>query len=203
MATLVPAISRTVSRTSETSWDSDNGLRHGPGPTRQRVSMEEYYQSQLTIISRRQSAFEGPGNLDDPPPYDAAINGLGFIPTRLKIQPREDEGRERLPAYSCSILIRAVLDKKMELETAVHTAFDRKWHKVFVELQGTALRIYKTKSAGIFADGGGPNTSADLPPYLKPGELLKIYSLQHADVGIAADYQKYIQQNCHILQYGY
>jgi hypothetical protein len=52
------------------------------------------------------------------------------------------------------------------------------------------LRFYKAKSAGLFADGGGPNTSADLPPYLKPGELLKIYSLQHADVGIAADYKK-------------
>ena len=90
-------------------------------------------------------------------------------------------------------MIRAVFERKMELETAVHRAFDRNWHKVFVELQGTALRFYKAKSAGLFADGGGPNTSADLPPYLKAGDLLKIYSLQHADVGIAADYKKYVR----------
>jgi len=152
--------------------------------------MEEYYNSQANPTPRRDSVSSNNDTFDDPPSYDVAINGLNLPVTRLKIQPREDQGKEQLPAYSCSIMIRAIFSKKMELETAVHTAFDRKWYQVYAELQGTALRFYKVKSAGIFASGGGPNTSADDPPYLKPGELLKIYSLQYAEVGIAADYLK-------------
>jgi hypothetical protein len=152
--------------------------------------MEEYYHSQMNTTSRRDLVSTNGDHIDDPPSYDVAINGSHLPSTRLKIEPREDQGREQLPAYSCSIMIRAIFSKKMELETAVQTAFDRKWHQVYAELQGTALRFYKVKSAGMFAGGGGPNTSADDPPYLKPGDLLKIYSLQHADVGIAADYLK-------------
>ncbi len=154
--------------------------------------MEEYYHSQLSPTPRRDSVSSNSDTVDDPPSYDVAINGLHLPTTRLKIQPREDQGREQLPAYSCSIMMRAIFSKKMELETAVHTAFDRRWYQVYAELHGTALRFYKVKSAGLFAGGGGPGTSADDPPYLKPGELLKIYSLQHADVGIAADYLKYV-----------
>lgn len=192
----IGAISRNDSQASRTS-GRDTVLR--ARSTSQRVSMEEYYRSQLGNTSRRQSIASVADNFEDPPSYDIAVNGLHLPPTRLKIVPREDEGREQLPAYSCSIMIQAVFAKKMELETAVNRAFDRNWHKVYVELQGTSLRFYKSKSAGLFADGGGPKSCADDPPYLKKGELLKIYSLQHADVGIAADYEKYVEikvSNC-------
>jgi hypothetical protein len=187
-----PAVLRTMSYAS-TAFDwSGNDAWSRSRAVAPRLSMEEYYHSQINPTSRRDSVSSKSDPVDDPPSYDVAINGLHLPTTRLKIEPREDQGREQLPAYSCSIMIRAIFSKKMELETAVHTAFDRKWYQVYAELQGTALRFYKVKSAGMFAGGGGPNTSADDPPYLKPGELLKIYSLQHADVGIAADYLKYV-----------
>jgi hypothetical protein len=101
-------------------------MAHGFVPGRPRSAFR--WKNTITAIS---STFLG----DDPPAYDVAINGLPLPATRLKIQPREDEGREQLPAYSCSIMIRAVFERKMELETAVHRAFDRNWHKLFVELQ--------------------------------------------------------------------
>jgi hypothetical protein len=79
--------------------------------------------------------------------------------------------------------------KKMELESAVHKARDRNWYKVFVTLQGTALTLYKIKSTRVHVKDR-PKVSADLPLSLKRGDLLKSYNLQHADVGIAADYVK-------------
>lgn len=185
-----PFTLRTGSYSSIASSYSGNDVRSRSMAVSLRFSMEEYYLSQVNHSPRRDSTSSDSEHGDDPPSYDVAINGLHLPATRLKIEPRPDQGREQLPAYSCSIMIRAVFSKKLELETAVHRAFDRNWYQVYAELQGTALQFYKVKSAGIFAGGGGPNTSADLPPYLKPGELLKIYSLQHADVGIAADYVK-------------
>jgi hypothetical protein len=185
-----PAVPRAASYASMASNHSGNDAWSRSRAVPQRLSMEEYYNSQANPTPRRDSVSSNNNAFDDPPSYDVAINGLNLPATRLKIQPREDQGYEQLPAYSCSIMIRAIFSKKMELETAVHAAFDRKWYQVYAELQGTALRFYKVKSAGIFAGGGGPNTSADDPPYLKPGELLKIYSLQYAEVGIAADYLK-------------
>jgi hypothetical protein len=150
--------------------------------------MEEYYFNQLV----NQPHPSAPSAGDSPPSYGIHTKGLRLPKTRLKVTPREDEGCEQLPPYSCSIMIQSVFMKKMELESAVHRAHDRNWYKVFAELQGTALRFYKVKGAGLFSkDQGGATTSPDLPPWLKPGELLKAYSLQYAEVGIAADYEKY------------
>lgn len=154
-------------------------------PRSQRLSVDGYYYNQLIDSSRRQSDAS-----DHPPSYDAATQPQ----LHFKVQPRENEGKEQLPKYSCSIMIRAVFAKKMELESAVHRAQDRKWSRVFVDLQGTALRIYKTKSVGIFSKAQlAANLTPDLPPYLKPGMLLRTYSLQYADVGVAADYIKYVR----------
>jgi hypothetical protein len=170
--------------------DDENGdnARSSLRPLSRRVSMEEYYHNQL-VHQTRQSTGD---YFDSPPSYDIAVKGLRLPKSRLSVTPREDEGREWLPSYSCSIMIQSVFVKKMELELAVHRAHDRNWYKVFAELQGTALRFYKVKGAGLFSkDQGGATTSPDRPPWVKPGELLKSYSLLYADVGIAADYEKY------------
>jgi hypothetical protein len=157
----------------------------GTGARSQRVSMEDYYHQ----VTRPLSATSG--HVETPPSYDLAVAGLNLPPSRFKIQPREDEGCEILPEYSCSIAISAVFVRKMEVECAVHKAHDRNWYKVHVELQGTALKIYKTKSVGVFAkEKSAPNLSPDQPPYLKRGELIRTYNLQHADSGSAADYIK-------------
>jgi hypothetical protein len=129
---------------------------------------------------------------DSPPCYEPILQ----IPPQLRkynIQPREDEGREVLPAYSCAISLEGVFAKKMELEGAVHRAHDRNWHKVFITLQGTALTVNKYKNSGFFSKAeGGRKPTADFPAGAKRGRLLKSYNLQHAEVGVAADYLKYV-----------
>jgi hypothetical protein len=150
--------------------------------SRSRISMEEYYIE--NPHSARQSftmTIIPPGS---PPSYESSV-------PPSKIQPREDEGCEMLPAYSCSIVMGGVFWKKMELEDAVHRAQNRSWTKIFVELQGTALRIRKTKRVhGKIDSSSYYAASPDMPPDIKAGDTLKTYSLQHADVGIAADYDK-------------
>lgn len=44
-------------------------------------------------------------------------------PSRFKILPREEEGREELPPYTCSLHREAMFERKMELQS-------RKWHSV-------------------------------------------------------------------------
>lgn len=146
-----------------------------------RHSMDEYYQQ------------EGISEPPEPPPnYDALLESP-TLRRRFNIQPREDEGREVLPPYSCEISVQSVFLKKMELEGAVHKAQDRNWYKVLATLQGTALSFYKYQKPGMFSsarDATGRKTGPDFPPGLKRGQFLRSYNLQHADVGIAADYLK-------------
>jgi hypothetical protein len=142
--------------------------------------MEDYYEQR-----------GGSVGLDSPPSYDAFL----LQPTnsrKYNIQPREDEGKEILPPYSCAISLESVFMRKLELEGAVHRAQDRNWYKVFATLQGTALSFHKYKGSGPFALPRDGNSSPDMPAGAKRGCLMKSYNLQHADVGIAADYYKYV-----------
>jgi len=143
-----------------------------------RHSMDEYYQREAMGSSIIPS--------DAPPDYDAFLESPS-LRRRFNIQPREDEGREILPPYSSAISLRAVFLRKMELEGAVHRAQNRNWYRVFVTLQGTALTFHKCKVPGMF---GKSRSSPDFPAGTTKGSLLQSYNLQHADVGIAADYLK-------------
>lgn len=102
----------------------------------------------------------------------------------------------QLPRYSCDIVLNGVFRMKMEIEDTVKRAEDRHWRSVFVHLGGTALHIYRVKRDwgwGLGGGGsGGPGVSPDNPPWLRRAGLVKTYTLLHADVGIAADYPKYV-----------
>jgi len=142
--------------------------------------MDEYYQ---------RVAIDVPSNpIESPPPYDALLDNPSFR-QRFNIQPREDEGREILPPYSTAISLQGVFLQKMELEGVVHRAQDRNWYRVLVTLQGTALSFYKCKIPGVFASR---KSSPDFPAGTTKGAFLRSYNLQHADVGVAADYVKYV-----------
>ncbi|KAG8958357.1 hypothetical protein FRC03_009203 [Tulasnella sp. 419] len=92
----------------------------------------------------------------EPPPYN--------LPGTLA---REDEGKEALPPYSCSIHFEGSMPMKMEFSSPGILAKDRSWRKVWVVLNGTCLWIYKfdpriaavksasgnTKAGGRKADG--------------------------------------------------
>jgi len=127
--------------------------------------------------------------MSPPPTYDLLLRSP-TLQRQWNIQPREDEGREELPGYSTAINLENVFMKKMELEGAVHRADDRSWGKVIVKLQGTALTLYKCKSKGFLSMFDGHTHDPDSASGSKKGALLRSYNLQHADVGIAADYSK-------------
>lgn len=127
-----------------------------------------------------------------PPQYESeAPPQCPALRRKFSIEPREDEGREELPLYSCAISLENVFRRKLELEGAVHRAHDRNWYQVYATLQGTALAFHKYKRRGVFEKlGSAKRQSADFPAGAKKGHFLKSYNLQHAEVGIAADYRK-------------
>jgi hypothetical protein len=96
--------------------------------------------------------------ISDPPPYPAferRANTYG-LPAQLYIQPRDDEGRERLPKYSNDIYLKSIVPRKMEFVAAGVQAKDRKWRRVVCVLEGTALKVYHCPAnvAGLSALSG-------------------------------------------------
>lgn len=154
-----------------------------------RLSMEEdyFYEQVMT--------FAQPPN---PPAYHAATHGTYEGPTRKGKETVMDEGvlldKESLPDYYCDVHMENVFQLKMEIEEAVKRAEYRNWRSVFVVLHGTALHIYSAKKEFGWGRSRttGPDVQPDNPSWLKKGRLERTYSLQHADVGIAADYHKYV-----------
>lgn len=156
-----------------------------------RLSMEEdyFYEQVMTFAQPLQ-----------PPAYHAATHGTYEGPSRKGNEAVLDNDvlldQELLPAYSCDVHMETVFQMKMEIEDAVKRAEYRNWRTMIVELHGTALHIYSTKKKD-FGWGKnrmhGPDVKPDNPSWLKKGSLERSYSLQHADVGIAADYQKYVR----------
>lgn len=155
-----------------------------------RLSMEEdyFYEQVMTFAQPLQ-----------PPAYHAATHGTYEGPSRKGKETVLDDNvmldQELLPAYSCDVHMETVFQMKMEIEDAVKRAEYRNWRTMFVELHGTALHIYSAKKKD-FGWGKsrmhGPDVKPDNPSWLRKGSLERSYSLQHADVGIAADYQKYV-----------
>ena len=86
---------------------------------------------------------------------------------------------EPLPDYDATIHFEGVMEVKAELATPFLISLDKTWHSVYVLLHGTQLSIYRPKSSSIFKSRAS-----------KPGRLIRTYSLQHAEVGLAVDWRK-------------
>ncbi|KAK3719525.1 hypothetical protein LTR37_004383 [Vermiconidia calcicola] len=98
---------------------------------------------------------------DDPPSYETAAR---------QRQPRRPAGygKEVLPSYSCSVATGAKVLLQLESISPLHGPSESDWREVYVILRGTLLNIYRAKGDGA-------------------GKLLRSYTLQHAEVGIAPD----------------
>jgi len=99
---------------------------------------------------------------DDPPSYATAA--------RQKPVTRRDShaGRESLPEYSSSVSAGALMLVNMESVSPLHSVSPSEWRDVYVEVRGTLLNFHRVK------DG-------------RPYRLLRSYTLQHAEVGLAPD----------------
>ena len=111
-----------------------------------RISMAPAYET-IIPLRRRLSMPTFSSTLTAPPPYPDLFPGQASAHTygvrSTQIQPRDDEGRETLPAYSNSIYLRAVMPRKLEFSRPGVQAKDRKWKRVLCVLEGTSFKVYK------------------------------------------------------------
>jgi len=59
-------------------------------------------------------------------------------------------------------------------------AGNREWYDAYIVLQGTQLSLFRVKQPGLLSKNRKPS----------PGRLLRSYTLQHAEVGVASDFKK-------------
>ena len=91
---------------------------------------------------RRRLSMPTFGPSTTPPPYPQ----FRFGESGPTIQPRDEEGCERLPRYTNDIYLRAIM-RKMEFSAPGVQARDRKWRRTLCILEGTAFRVYKCPPA--------------------------------------------------------
>ncbi|KAH9073023.1 hypothetical protein EDB83DRAFT_153883 [Lactarius deliciosus] len=92
---------------------------------------------------RRRLSMPTFGPSSTPPPYPQ----FRFGDLGPAIQPRDEEGCERLPRYTNDIYLRAIMPRKMEFSAPGVQARDRKWRRTLCVLEGTSFRVYKCPPA--------------------------------------------------------
>lgn len=165
-------------------------VRYGQQKQDEGVSTSKCDKPQLQAVEAdTRGANKAMGRFGLPPSYEASPHPA-HIRHKFDVQPREDEGREVLPAYSTAISLETVFSRKMEYDGAIHRANDRHWYSVYATLQGTALSFHKARQNVFSKPDSTQKPSADYPVGSKRGAFLGSYNLALADVGIAADYRK-------------
>lgn len=99
---------------------------------------------------------------DEPPSYASATQ------QRPIARREKDVGRELLPKYGCTVSAEAKLLLQLESISPLNGASESEWREVYMVLRGTLLSFHRPKDSG-------------------PGRLLRSYTLQHAEVGLAPD----------------
>ncbi|KAM0787691.1 hypothetical protein ACM66B_003753 [Microbotryomycetes sp. NB124-2] len=185
-------------------------------------------------LERRRSMYELPTN---PPAYHAVYSRSG---QQQVVYPREEEGQEPLPDYTCAIHFEGYLPRKMEFTSPGNQAKDRSWKRVYMVLHGTSIKFYKydLRTHPIPGEENWSSLTIDMagsdgppPLHFHPGDymasaedtnqtnhkfptsigdarakakskivqatsssdhnvLIRHYSLQNAESGLAADYIK-------------
>ncbi|KAH7912202.1 hypothetical protein BJ138DRAFT_820924 [Hygrophoropsis aurantiaca] len=135
----VPSISR---RTSMSSQHPES------------VESDDTTDAMIGRLMRRQTSMPTFHPSTDPPPYPSF--GPRASKERSSDQIREGEGNERLPEYTNSLYLAAIMPCKMEFSAPGVQAKDRKWRRLLCELEGTAFRLYKcppgASGAGIIGE---------------------------------------------------
>lgn len=110
-----------------------------------------------------------------PPSYDLAISPQRRVQSSGSTQVLSVS--EPLPSYQCTLQFEGLLALRTELATPFQESLDKHWHSVYAVLCGTQLSIFRMKSNRGFRSGSPVQ-----------GRLLRTYSLQHAEVGLAVDH---------------
>ncbi|CEP17324.1 hypothetical protein [Parasitella parasitica] len=78
-----------------------------------------------------------------PPNYSTSIYGRRLDRCRSMVFPREEEGKEELPGYSCTVFKMGYVNIKKEFDAPNCKSKYRHWRKLYVELWGTMLKVYR------------------------------------------------------------
>lgn len=117
--------------------------------------------------------------VDAPPPNYAIANSSETL-RRLQRIALAESTPTPLPTYTCSVELSGILGVKPELSSPFQIASNREWNDNYIVLTGTVLSVHRVKAPGLLSKSKLPG----------PGRVLKKYSMQHAEVGLAADFKK-------------
>ncbi|KAF1814916.1 hypothetical protein P152DRAFT_471574 [Eremomyces bilateralis CBS 781.70] len=101
-----------------------------------------------------------------------------------------------LPSYNCTVHFEGPLALRRELASPFMQASAAAWIPVYAILHGTALHLYRhkpqrAKNSPEFDGRIHPKHASTLSEHPNPeaGSLLRSFSLQHAELGLALDYR--------------
>jgi hypothetical protein len=114
--------------------------------------------------------------LPPPPSYSSAPYQRRGIQSSV-LSPSSHPALEPLPKYHCTLSFNGLLDLRREFTSPFEISIDKSWHSVHAVITGPQLSIYRATKP-IFKGGAW-----------KPGRLLRTYTLQHAEVGMALDWK--------------
>lgn len=117
--------------------------------------------------------------LTSPPPTYLCANSLETL-KNLNAKAQAENEPCPLPPYTCTVEMEGVLGLKQELSSPFQVSNTREWNEVYVVLRGTQLSVHRLKSPHLLSKNRAPG----------PGRVVKNFSLQHAEIGIAADFRK-------------
>ena len=120
--------------------------------------------------------------LGSPPSYACAIDPQTMRRLQARTKAEQDAVRATPlpPPYTCTVDIEGIVGIKQELSSPFQVSGHREWTDVYAILRGTQLSLYRIKNPHLLSK----NRNAS------PGRLLKTFSLQHAEVGVASDVKK-------------
>ena len=134
--------------------------------------------SPLTLRRQRSLPMFNPAS--EPPPYPS------FMPHKSPtVLPRDEEGKEKLPLYTNSIYLAAVMPRKMEFTAPGFQAKDRKWKRALCVLDGTMFKVYRIHN-GVVEDwwertvGVGDKTSVD-PLAVGPSGGIRVNGIRESE----------------------
>lgn len=134
--------------------------------------------SPLTLRRQRSLPMFNPAS--EPPPYPSFA--LHKPPT---VSPRDEEGMEKLPLYTNSIYLAAIMPRKVEFTAPGFQSRDRKWKRALCILDGTMFKVYRIHS-GVVEDwwertvGVGDKTSID-PLAMGPSGGIRVNGVRESE----------------------
>lgn len=117
-----------------------------------------------------------------PPSYTCAIDPKTQrrLEERARAEKEATRNNQLPPAYTCTVEIEGIVGIKQELSSPFQVSSHREWNDVYAILRGTQLSLYRIKNPRLLSKSKKAT----------PGRLLRTYSLQHAEVGVASDFKK-------------